>query len=109
MATIEMVIRIPLPVMACWLMPPKNGVWRLTVAGDKIESLRPRTVIAGHKRPGNPDSPRILEETRQYIRDFDRIAEKATTARELYDQMLELHPFRMNVTTLWASARAIKG
>ena len=87
--------------------PKKRREWIAAI--DKIESLKPRTVIAGHKRPGNPDSPRILEETRQYIRDFDRIAEKATTARELYDQMLELHPLRMNVTTLWASARAIKG
>jgi hypothetical protein len=42
-------------------------------------------------------SPRIIEETRQYIRDFDRIAETATAARELYDQMLKLHPLRMNV------------
>jgi len=87
--------------------PKKRREWIAAV--DKIESLKPRTVIAGHKRPGNPDSPSILEETRQYIRDFDRIAEKTTTARELYDQMLELHPLRMNVTTLWASARAIKG
>jgi len=76
---------------------------------DKIESLKPRAVIAGHKRPGNEDSPRIIEETRQYIRDFDRLAETATTARELYDQMLKLHPLRMNVNALWTSALAIKG
>jgi hypothetical protein len=59
--------------------------------------VKRRAVIAGHKRPGNEDSPRIIEETRQYIRDFDRIAETATAARELYDQMLKLHPLRMNV------------
>ena len=41
---------------------------------DKIESLNPRAVIAGHKRPENDNSPRIVEETRQYIRDFDRLA-----------------------------------
>jgi glyoxylase-like metal-dependent hydrolase (beta-lactamase superfamily II) len=87
--------------------PKKRREWIAAV--DKIEALKPHTVIAGHKRPGNPDSPRILEETRQYIRDFDRVAEKTTTARQLYDQMLALHPLRMNVTTLWASARAIKG
>ena len=27
---------------------------------DTIESLNPRAVIAGHKRPGNDDSPKIL-------------------------------------------------
>ncbi len=76
---------------------------------DTIESLHPRAVIAGHKRPGNDDSPRIIEETRQYIRAFDRLAETTTTARELYDQMLSLYPDRVNPGALWASARAIKG
>jgi hypothetical protein len=76
---------------------------------DTIESLDPHAVIAGHKRPGNDDSPKIIEETRQYIRDFDRIAEKTTTARELYDEMLELYPDRANPgLALWLSARAVK-
>jgi len=61
--------------------PQKRREW--IAALDKIESLKPRVVIAGHKRPGNEDSPRILEETRQYIRDFDGIAETARTGREL--------------------------
>lgn len=76
---------------------------------DTIESLHPRAVIAGHKRPGNDDDPRIIEETRQYIRDFDRVAETTTTARELYDQMLERYPDRVNPRMLWTSARAVKG
>jgi glyoxylase-like metal-dependent hydrolase (beta-lactamase superfamily II) len=87
--------------------PQKRREW--IAALDKIEALKPSAVIAGHKRPGNEDSPRILEETRQYIRDFDRLTKTTTTARELYDQMLKLHPLRMNVGTLWASARAFKG
>jgi glyoxylase-like metal-dependent hydrolase (beta-lactamase superfamily II) len=37
---------------------------------DKIESLQPRAVVASHKRPENDDNPRIIEQTRQYIRDF---------------------------------------
>ena len=76
---------------------------------DTIESLTPRAVIAGHKRPGNDDSPTIIEETRQYIRDFDRVAETTTTARELYDTMLERYPERVNPgLALWISARAAK-
>jgi glyoxylase-like metal-dependent hydrolase (beta-lactamase superfamily II) len=76
---------------------------------DKIESLNPRAVIAGHKRPGNDDNPKIIEETRQYIRDFDRIAEMTSTAQELYDKMLELYPNRVNSgLALWSSARAVK-
>jgi glyoxylase-like metal-dependent hydrolase (beta-lactamase superfamily II) len=73
-----------------------------------IESLNPRAVVAGHKRPENDDSPRIIEETRQYIRDFDRIVGTTRTARELYDEMLELYPNRINPGALWSSARAAK-
>ncbi len=73
-----------------------------------IEALKPRAVIAGHKRPGNHDDPKIIEETRQYIRDFDRVAGTTTTARELYDKMLELYPDRVNPVALWISARVVK-
>jgi hypothetical protein len=65
-------------------------------------------VIAGHRRPGSDDGPKIIEETRQYIRDFDRVAGTTTTARELYDRMLELYPDRVNPGALWSSARAVK-
>jgi glyoxylase-like metal-dependent hydrolase (beta-lactamase superfamily II) len=76
---------------------------------DTIEALKPRAVIAGHKKAEREDSPRIIEETRQYIRDFERLAEAATTARELYDRMLELYPNRANPGSLWGSARLVKG
>jgi glyoxylase-like metal-dependent hydrolase (beta-lactamase superfamily II) len=76
---------------------------------DTIEALQPRAVIAGHKKPERDDSPRIIEETRQYIRAFDRFAESTTTARELYDRMMELYPDRANPGALWGSARAVKG
>jgi glyoxylase-like metal-dependent hydrolase (beta-lactamase superfamily II) len=75
---------------------------------DTIEALHPRAVIAGHKRPETDDAPRIIEETRQYIRDFDRLIQTTTTARELYDQMLSLYPERVNPGALWSSARAFK-
>jgi glyoxylase-like metal-dependent hydrolase (beta-lactamase superfamily II) len=76
---------------------------------DKIESLNPRAVVASHKRPDNDDNPRIIEETRRYIRDFDRLAEMTTTAQELYDKMLEIYPNRVNPGwALWSSARTVK-
>ena len=76
---------------------------------DKIESLNPRAVVASHKRPENDDNSRIIEETRHYIRDFDRLAAQTTTAQELYDKMLELYPNRVNPGwALWSSARAVK-
>jgi glyoxylase-like metal-dependent hydrolase (beta-lactamase superfamily II) len=76
---------------------------------DKIDLLRPSTVIASHKRPGSDDNPKIVEETRQYIRDFDRLVGTTATAQELYDKMLEIYPNRVNPGwALWSSARAAK-
>jgi hypothetical protein len=66
---------------------------------DTIESLNPRAVVAGHMKPG----------TRQYIRDFDRIAAATTTAAELYNRMLALYSDRLNPGALWNSARGSKG
>jgi glyoxylase-like metal-dependent hydrolase (beta-lactamase superfamily II) len=76
---------------------------------DTIESLKPRAVIAGHKKPEKDDNPGIIEETRRYIRDFERLAGVTTTARELYDGMLEIYPNRANPGALWGSAKAVRG
>ena len=62
-------------------------------------------VVAGHKRPGRADSPAIIEETRQYIRDFDRIAASNRTVAEIYSEMLALYPGRVNPPVLWNSAK----
>lgn len=75
---------------------------------DKLGALNPRTVIAGHKIPENKDEPRIIAETRQYLRDFNRLDESTTTARELYDAMLELYPDRANPGSLWGGAKIAK-
>lgn len=75
---------------------------------DAIESLHPRSVIAGHQRAGRHDGAEIIEETRQYIRDFDRMAETTSTAQDLYDQVLALYPDRINPDALWLSAQAVK-
>jgi glyoxylase-like metal-dependent hydrolase (beta-lactamase superfamily II) len=73
-----------------------------------IESLHPKAVVAGHKRTTRDDDPRIIGETRQYIRDFNWIVERATTARELYSEVLKLHPGRLNPGALWTTARTLK-
>ena len=74
----------------------------------KLESLGPRTVIAGHKVPGNDDAPGNIAETRKYLEDFDRLAEATTSARELYDAMLKLYPNRVNPGSLWNAANTVK-
>jgi hypothetical protein len=75
---------------------------------DVIESLKPRAVVAGHKRSGAPDTPNTVAETKQYILDFDRLAAGAQSAQELYSRMLALYPNRVNPGALWSSARGIK-
>ena len=81
----------------------------LMLALDKIEALKPSAVVATHKRPENDDSPAIIEETRKYIRDFDRLAKTSSFAQELYEKMLELYPNRVNPGwALWSSAHAVK-
>src|SRR5260370_658034 len=59
---------------------------------DIIEALDPRAVVAGHKRYGNDDNPRIIDETRQYISDFDRLRKENTTAQRPVRQNVALHP-----------------
>ncbi|UFZ08268.1 MBL fold metallo-hydrolase [Bradyrhizobium ontarionense] len=75
---------------------------------DKIDALKPSAVVAGHKIPGNDDSPRNVDETRWYIQDFIRVNDATKTARELYDQMLALYPDRANPGSLWSAAAAAK-
>lgn len=75
---------------------------------DRLESLNPRAVIAGHKIPENADDPCIIAETRQYLRDFNRLDEATTTVGELYNAMLELYPDRANPGSLWGGAKAAK-
>jgi len=75
---------------------------------DKLETLKPKAVIAGHKVPENDDNPRIIAETRQYLRDFNRLNTATKTARELYDAMLEIYPDRVNPGSLWGAANAAK-
>jgi glyoxylase-like metal-dependent hydrolase (beta-lactamase superfamily II) len=75
---------------------------------DKLEALKAKAVIAGHKVPENDDDPRIIAETRQYLRDFNRLNTATTTARELYDAMLEIYPDRANPGSLWGAANTAK-
>ena len=75
---------------------------------DKLERLKPKAVVAGHKMPENDDDPRIIAETRQYLRDFNRLNDATATARELYDAMLEIYPDRVNPGSLWGAANIAK-
>lgn len=76
---------------------------------DRLEALKPRFVVAGHKKPENDDDPRNIAETRQYLLDFNRLDQATISPRELYEAMLALHPDRANPGSLWSGANAAKG
>jgi glyoxylase-like metal-dependent hydrolase (beta-lactamase superfamily II) len=75
---------------------------------DRLEALKPSAVVAGHKVPENDDDPPIIAETRQHLRDFDRLNAAATTPRHLYEAMLELYPNHVNPGSLWGAANTAK-
>src|ERR1700684_468489 len=54
------------------------------------------------------DNPRVVNETRQYIREFDRRDKESTTPGELYGQLLAIYPDRVNPGALWLSAQSVK-
>jgi glyoxylase-like metal-dependent hydrolase (beta-lactamase superfamily II) len=59
---------------------------------DRLAALNPVTVVAGHKKPGAPDSPSTIQDTKRYLQDFDRLQKTANSDQELFDQMTELYP-----------------
>jgi len=75
---------------------------------DKIESLHPKAVVAGHGVLDPDSSPRHIDETRRYLHDFVASLARTSTAKELYEAMLALHPNRVNPGSLWAAAKASK-
>jgi hypothetical protein len=86
-----------------------DGLAHWLKALDTVEALAPRAVVAGHKDRDRPDDPAILDETRRYLRDAIRILEAKPTAREMYEEMLELHPGRLNPGPLWYGAVSLLG
>ena len=59
---------------------------------DRLAALNPRIVVAGHKKPGAPDSPSAIQDTKRYLEDFDRLQKTATSDEDLFDQMTALYP-----------------
>jgi glyoxylase-like metal-dependent hydrolase (beta-lactamase superfamily II) len=75
---------------------------------DRIESLHPKAVVAGHGVLDPDSSPRHIEETRRYLHDFNACVASTSTPLELYQGMLSLHPNRVNPGSLWGAAKAAK-
>jgi len=59
---------------------------------DRLAALNPTIVVAGHKKPGAPDSPSAIQDTKRYLQDFDRVQKTASSDQDLFDQMTVLYP-----------------
>jgi glyoxylase-like metal-dependent hydrolase (beta-lactamase superfamily II) len=59
---------------------------------DRLAALDPKIAVAGHKKPGAPDTPASIGASKRYLTDFGRLQEAARSDQELYDAMTELYP-----------------
>jgi glyoxylase-like metal-dependent hydrolase (beta-lactamase superfamily II) len=73
---------------------------------NEVEKLHPATVIAGHTDPGAPDNdgPRLIDQTRQYIDDFDQAVAASSSGGEVVSRMTAKYPDLGNPYTLWLAA-----
>jgi glyoxylase-like metal-dependent hydrolase (beta-lactamase superfamily II) len=76
---------------------------------DGLAALEPRHVVAGHKNRNLPDAPKILDETRQYLRDAIRLLAGGPKPLEFFEEMVKLHGDRLNPGPLWYSALGLLG
>jgi glyoxylase-like metal-dependent hydrolase (beta-lactamase superfamily II) len=78
--------------------------WLETVAF--VESLKPRVIVAGHRRPDGDDYAveQMIAQTRSYIEDFAAAYEAAKDADELVSAMTAKYPHHGNLWTLQFSA-----
>jgi glyoxylase-like metal-dependent hydrolase (beta-lactamase superfamily II) len=83
--------------------PATRGKW--LEALNAIEKLQPRTIIAGHKDPGAPDddAARVLDESRQYLQDFEQAAAAGSPA-DVIAAVMARHGDLGNPYTLWFAA-----
>ena len=80
------------------------GIDEWLAALDTAEALRPATVIASHKDPRAFDNPSQIQATRRYLTDARRLIESSEFAEEFYQEMLRLHPGRINAGAPWGAA-----
>jgi hypothetical protein len=68
---------------------------------QRLKALDPTSVVAGHKDPSCDDSPTCIDESIQYLSDFEDAVAETTTAPDLYEAMLRKHGRRANPGSLW--------
>jgi glyoxylase-like metal-dependent hydrolase (beta-lactamase superfamily II) len=70
--------------------PATRKEWIKTL--DKIASLKPATVVAGHKKPDLKDDPSSVQFTKDYLIYFDEALASSKTAEELMSKVKNKYP-----------------
>ncbi|MFE9320672.1 MBL fold metallo-hydrolase [Nocardia sp. NPDC052278] len=89
------------------LETPGGGFESWLAALDIVESLNPRAVVAGHKNRDLPDNPAIINQTRRYLRDAQRLLAEKPTPQRFFDEMIARYPDRLNIGPLWYGAHGL--
>ncbi|WP_405512545.1 MBL fold metallo-hydrolase [Streptomyces canus] len=91
------------------LETPGGGFESWLAALDVLDSLNPRSVVAGHKNRDLPDDPAIIDETRQYLRDAQRLLAEKPTPQQFFDEITARYPDRLNIGPVWYGAHGLLG
>ncbi|MET7897303.1 MBL fold metallo-hydrolase [Streptomyces mirabilis] len=91
------------------LETPGGGFESWLAALDVLDSLNPRSVVAGHKNRDLPDDPAIIDQTRQYLRDAQRLLAEKPTPQQFFDEITARYPDRLNIGPVWYGAHGLLG
>ena len=84
------------------------GAWREAI--DKVETLEPRHIVAGHQNKElNDDARRTIAETRQYLDDAEELLQTKNTAVDFFNAKVERYPDYPGRFVLWAGASVLYG
>src|SRR5262249_46349104 len=82
------------------------GPWRDAI--DKVESLEPKHIVAGHQnRELDDDAGRTIAETRQYLDGAEELLRTEKTAVDFFNAKIQRYPNHLARTVLWASASTL--
>jgi len=82
------------------------GPWRAAI--DKVETLKPRHIVAGHQNNQlDDDAERTIAETRQYLDDSEELLRTQKTAVDFFNAKIEGYPKHLGRTVLWAGVQTL--
>lgn len=89
--------------------PESRASWKRAL--NIVEQLGADRLIAGHRHPQaiDDDAQRQIDETREYIADFEVALARSSTPVDLIDRMMSIHGDRANPYTLWVAAYDLLG